>query len=265
MSAPVPDPGGEDVVEAGPGHVRVPGVWATGVRRLHGTQPARNVEGRLLTGPQQGFGRLYQRRYTADIGEVATPQRAVAEWKAGFGSFWPRDSHFLGTVGSIVPGDVAPIAISAAPGVSLATGVLVLYADDESFTFMTPQGHMFGGWITFSAMPSTAVPGSTLLEVSILVRANDPLYEAGMALMMRKEDTAWETVLRNLAAHLGVTDVRVDEDTVVIDRRRLWHNWTNVWHNAGVRSVLWSAGQGVRTVVVRIRRPRQGSNLRPSD
>ena len=33
----------------------------------------------------------------------------------------------------------------------LSTGVMVLYADDESFTLMTPQGHMFAGWITFSA------------------------------------------------------------------------------------------------------------------
>ena len=33
----------------------------------------------------------------------------------------------------------------------LSTGVMVLYADEESFTLMTPQGHMFAGWITFSA------------------------------------------------------------------------------------------------------------------
>ena len=38
------------------------------------------------------------------------------------------------------------------PGrMKLSTGVMVLYADDESFTLMTPQGHMFAGWITFSA------------------------------------------------------------------------------------------------------------------
>jgi hypothetical protein len=34
----------------------------------------------------------------------------------------------------------------------LSTGVMVIYADDKSFTFMTPEGHMFAGWITFSAM-----------------------------------------------------------------------------------------------------------------
>ena len=30
-------------------------------------------------------------------------------------------------------------------GMKLSTGVLVMYADDESFTLMTPQGHMFAG------------------------------------------------------------------------------------------------------------------------
>ena len=34
------------------------------------------------------------------------------------------------------------------PGkMKLSTGVMVLYADEESFTLMTPQGHMFAGWI----------------------------------------------------------------------------------------------------------------------
>jgi hypothetical protein len=30
-------------------------------------------------------------------------------------------------------------------------GVFVLQADQGSFTLMTPQGHMFAGWTTFSA------------------------------------------------------------------------------------------------------------------
>ena len=42
------------------------------------------------------------------------------------------------------------------PGkMKLSTGVMVLYADEESFTLMTPQGHMFAGWITFSATEAT--------------------------------------------------------------------------------------------------------------
>ena len=223
---------------------------------MYGVVPMRNVDGRLLTGPQQGFGRLYQRRYSVDIGTVASPEVAIAEWKAGFGSFWPKGNHFLGTVGAIVPGEVAPIAVAAAPGVQLATGVLVLYADDLSFTFMTPQGHMFGGWITFSA--GQAASGGTELDIALLMRAGDPLYEIAMPIMMRKEDQAWSAVLGNLGRHLGAASVDVREETTVIDRRRLWRNWVNVWHNAGVRSVLWTAATPVRAVRTRVRSPRSG-------
>ena len=39
-----------------------------------------------------------------------------------------------------------------------------------------------------------------------------------------------------MRAH-GVTDVTVAERTVCVDRRRLWANWRNVRHNAGIRTV----------------------------
>ncbi len=32
----------------------------------------------------------------------------------------------------------------------LSTGVLVLYVDGVSFTFMTPQWHVFANWVTFT-------------------------------------------------------------------------------------------------------------------
>jgi hypothetical protein len=32
-----------------------------------------------------------------------------------------------------------------------------MYAEDESFTLMTPQGHMFAGWIRFSAFQQDGV------------------------------------------------------------------------------------------------------------
>ena len=44
-------------------------------------------------------------------------------------------------------------------GPLISTGVMVIFADDESFSFMTPQGHMFAGMITFSAERDTN-PGS---------------------------------------------------------------------------------------------------------
>ena len=61
----------------------------------------------------------------------------------------------------------------------LSTGVLVLYADDESFTLMTPEGHMLAGWITFSA---EARDGVTVVQIQALERTNDPLYELGYVL-----------------------------------------------------------------------------------
>jgi hypothetical protein len=52
---------------------------------------------------------------------------------------------------------VAVLNLSAPGGLPLSTGVLVIYADDSSFSFMTPQGHMFAGMIT-SALTKKKVP-----------------------------------------------------------------------------------------------------------
>ncbi|MCK7506993.1 MAG: hypothetical protein MZV70_25005 [Desulfobacterales bacterium] len=35
-------------------------------------------------------------------------------------------------------------------GLVLATGLMVIHADDTSFSFMTAEGHILSGWITFS-------------------------------------------------------------------------------------------------------------------
>jgi len=109
----------------------------------------------------------------------------------------------------------------------------VLYADDDSFTFMTPEGHMFAGMITFEA---AEVAGTTEVEIKILIRTNDPLYELGWPVMRRKEDEFWIATLKNLAAHHGIPDARVVESTTCVDKKRLWSNWRNVRHNAGIRS-----------------------------
>ena len=59
------------------------------------------------------------------------------------------------------PARSALLEIRRCPGapVKLSTGVLVLYADDESFTFMTPEGHTLSAWITFSARRDGDVDG----------------------------------------------------------------------------------------------------------
>ena len=85
----------------------------------------------------------------------------VATWKANFPSFWPGGARFYAPLAGIAPGEVALLDIPPVPGspVKLSTGVMVLYADDESFTFMTPEGHTLSAWITFSAHRDGDVDG----------------------------------------------------------------------------------------------------------
>lgn len=117
---------------------------------------------------------------------------------------------------------------------TLSTGVLALYADERSFTFMTPQGHMFGGWIAFSAEERS---GATTVQVQVLLRASDPIYEIALALgAHRKEDKFWLQILTALARHLGVGEPEVTSKVVCVDSKRQWAKWRNVWYNAAIRS-----------------------------
>src|ERR1700746_2111880 len=113
-----------------------------------------NVAGRRLTGPVQGFGKMWQKTYRMNAGPDITPEQAIATWREHFPEFWPKGNRFAGALTGINPGDVALLDLAMGGGVKLSTGVFVLYADQESFTLMTPQGHMFAGWITFSAEPA---------------------------------------------------------------------------------------------------------------
>src|ERR1700722_18814270 len=171
--------------QTGPEHTvpRDASHWAAKVDRLQvGTREGvrgTNVAGKRLTGPVQGFGKLWQKTYSVDIGSKVSPQDAIAVWKAHFPEFWPKGNRFAGALTGISPGDVALLDIAVGGGVKLSTGVFVLYADEESFTLMTPQGHMFAGWITFSA---EGTPAGTVVQAQVLMRANDPLYEEEMML-----------------------------------------------------------------------------------
>ena len=93
------------------------------------------------------------------------------------------------------------------PGkMKLSTGVMVLYADEESFTLMTPQGHMFAGWITFSA---TEVDGETVAQAQVLMRASDPIFEMGLTMGGHKqEDRFWQHTLGAVAAEFGEPERR---------------------------------------------------------
>ncbi len=225
--------------------------WAPKVDRLS-VDPDKaamgfNIAGRRVTGPQQGFGKLWQRTYSAPLKPMVTPEQLISEWKANFGSFWPKGNRFGATL--IAPGEVAPIAMKAGAGLKLNTGVLVLYADPESFTFMTPEGHMFAAWITFSGHIENE---TTVMRIQILLRTSDPLFEAAWPVMRLMEDRFWRQTMRNVAAHFGITGIEIDEKLVCVDKKRQWHNWRNVWHNMAIRSVLHVLTAPVRL----IRRPK---------
>ena len=229
--------------------------WAAKVSKLQAdpASPAKgdNVTGRRLMGPVQGFGKMWQKTYTADIGPGVTPEQAVAAWKADFGKFWPKGNLFHGALTGIAPGDVALLDLSMPGGVRLSTGVMVLYADEESFTLMTPQGHMFAGWITNSAFERN---GSTVLQSQVLMRANDPLYELGlMCGGHRMENRFWPQALAALASHLGVSSAEHSTSVVCVDKRRQWRKAGNIWYNAAIRTMLHTLLTPVRAIARRLR------------
>src|SRR5258708_32899040 len=118
------------------------------------------------------------------VGGAVSPEQAITAWKAHFPEFWPAGNRFAGALTGISPGDVALLDLAIGGGVKLSTGVFVLYADAESFTLMTPQGHMFAGWITFSAeREGDATPG----QAQVLMRANDPPYADAMLMGGHRE------------------------------------------------------------------------------
>ena len=131
------------------------------------------------------------------------------------------------------------------PGrMKLSTGVLVLYADDQSFTLMTPEGHMLAGWITFSAW--AADDGVTVVQIQALERTNDPLYELGYVLGGNRLNTRfWVQTAENLARHFGV-EPEVASQVVCVDRRRQWRKAGNLWKNAAIRTFVWTLGTPVR-------------------
>ncbi len=199
-----------------------------------------NVQGRRLTSPIQGFGKMWQKTYQVRLPADRVPATdLIATWKQRFPEFWPDGNRFYAPLTGIEPGEVALLNMTLPGRMKLSTGVMVLYADEESFTLMTPQGHMFAGWITFSAIERE---GETVAQAQVLMRASDPIYEVGLALGgHRQEDRFWNHTLTALAAHFG-HESDVDTQVVCVDKRRQWSKWRNVWHSAAIRSTLYTLG-----------------------
>lgn len=230
------------------------GTWAKPVDKLRVSGvPASainlNVEGRQLTGPLQGFGQLWQKTYRVRLsGAPVKPAEVIQTWRENFGDFWPKGNYFYAPLTRIEPGEVAVLNLAGPGGLPLSTGVIVIYADDESFSFMNPAGHMFAGMITFSAREED---GATTGQVQVLVRANDPFWELVMRVQgFKKEDEFWHATLKNLARRFGV-DGHVVQQNSIVDPRLQWAYAKNIWHNAGIRTALYAPIALVRKLMRR--------------
>jgi hypothetical protein len=130
-------------------------------------------------------------------------------------------------------------------GPLISTGIMVIFADEESFSFMTPQGHMFAGMITFSA---DVEDGVTVAQVQALVRASDPIYELGcrLGVVHKTEDAFWKGTLMNLATSFDVHGQAVSQQTTLVDPKIQLGQAGNIWHNAAIRTGLYIAAAPVR-------------------
>ena len=214
--------------------------WAQPVDTFHVGEVAEgarkgNVEGRRPTGPLQGFGQLWQKTYEVRV-PGPTPEQLIAVWKEKFGDFWPDYSKFYAPAGGISPGEVAVIGGGKGPA-KVTTGVRVIYADERSWSYMTPEGHPWAAIITFSA--HEAEGPDSIARVHLLVRANDPLYEASFKVYTsRLEDKIWTHTLTQVARHFGAEDPEVSMDVILIDKHRQWAHMRNIWKNSAVRTLL---------------------------
>jgi hypothetical protein len=232
--------------------------WAKRVTRLEVSEVPEgavslNVEGRRLTGPIQGFGKMWQKTYQVPLRSAdIDPEELITAWKQRFPEYWPRGNRFYGPLTGIAPGEVALLNVSVGGPMRLSTGVMVLYADEESFTLMTPQGHVFAGWITFSAARRDDV---TVAQIQVLMRASDPLYELGMPIIgHRNEDRFWQRTLIALASSHGESSPEVDTSVVCVDPKRQWSKAGNLWQNGAIRTTIYTLLTPIRWLRQRLAR-----------
>lgn len=227
------------------------GGWALPVDRLNLPPLPREAiragaGGKRPTGPVKGFGTLWRRTYAIRLaGSAVAPTEVVRVWKERFGSFWPPAGRFYGAEKPIEAGDVALLNLAGPAGLTIATAILVVYADDRSFCFISAEGHMFGGMITFSAHHEDGTP---VAQVQALLRASDPLFEitVRLGIATRPEDHFWQGTLKNLAAHFGVAGQPVSQQAVLLDRSLQWPQAKNIWNNGAIHSALHTPARWLR-------------------
>lgn len=214
--------------------------WAKPVEKLRvtkvpGAVSSLNVDGRRPVGPIKGFGQMWEKTYEIRFSDAKrTLAEIAATTKENFVRFQPPQNNFYPSPAGIVAGETVLIR-SAVAGVPILTGVLVSYADDVSFTFMTPQGHPESGWVTFRVF---AEGNETVCQIQGLARANDPIYEIAFRLHGAKfQEMTWKRVLESLARHLDVNSpVTMKKRCVAPDLQ--WSQVGNIRHNAQ----LWTLG-----------------------
>jgi hypothetical protein len=202
-----------------------------------------NVEGRQLTNPLQGFGRLWQKTYTVHLPDVdTTPSEVIKIWKENFPKFHPPQNKFYPSDSGLEPGEIVLLSASLFH-LPVDAGLMVLYADAESFTFITPEGFPESGWITFSAYEED---GSVIAQVQSLARGADPIYEGSFWLFgSREQERIWEHVLTQLAARFGVHG-QVKVSKICVDSKLQWSQAKNIIKNAGVYTVFYKITAPIR-------------------
>jgi hypothetical protein len=220
-----------------------------------------NVDGRQVLSPLQGFGALWQKTFRVRLpGLARTPADVMQVWKESFPRFQPPENHFYPTLSGIRPGAILFISgkVPPFPGgpaiMPVSSGVMVLYADDECFTVMTPEGFPEAGWNTFSVYEDE---GCLVAQVQTMARAGDPLYEFYHRFLgsSEQQDKTWTHVLTSLAAHFGIQG-QVQAHKVCLDPRLQWREAASLRHNAAIRTVFYLLGTPLRWLGIGSQRPR---------
>ena len=206
-------------------------------------------------GPGAGLRRdVAEDLHASNSGTSVTPRRSRSPpGRPSSAASGPKGNFFYGALTGIAPGDVALLDLSCRRRCRLSTGDHgavrrrgVVHADDAAGAHVRRLDHL-----------SAARGGDsvTAVQTQVLLRANDPLYELAMPLLLnRREDRFWQQTLTNLAVHLGVAAPVVTTSAVCVDRRRQWRHAGNVWHNAGIRSALHALGTPLRSLRLSRRR-----------
>ncbi len=195
-----------------------------------------NVEGRQTQSPDEGFGQLWRKTYTIPLsGRDLTPAQVVSIWKEHLPDFQPPENRVFTSRIGVEMGEIILINATT-PGGPIGTGMLVMQADDVSFTLMTPEGHPEAGWVKFSAY---TLDKTTFAQILTVARSSDPIFEIGFRLFgAQMQENIWHHVLKALASHFNVTgDVTLEK--VCLDTHLQWSRIGNIRHNAQLHTLAY--------------------------